>query len=313
MLLLLSVKIPFVYYVLYNFIGGYQRSVNKAGKILELLIVLVFAVILYRLLVHFVIWKYIWQEPPQTITTLQYIARIFYSVLDILQVAGLAAALRLFRLRIDAIKKEKLLQREKLHAELLQLKSQLNPHFLFNTLNSIYSLARMKSEDTADVVMKLSSILRYMLYRGERTLATVQEEFRIIDDYLQLQQIRFGEKRKIKITRTIDDEQAGIPPLMILTLLENIYKHGAANDEHAQCHIRLSDNILDIRTTNRPSSEAKEDSVEKGIGLNNLNRQLELLFRNYNFQYFLKDSVFNVHLTINLNSYAGDELFDSRG
>jgi len=313
LMLLLTIKIPLVYYVLYSFISGYQRSLKKVRKILELILVVVFAVMIYRILVHFVIWEHIWQEPPQTINTLQYVARIFYSVLDILQVVGLAAAIKLFRLRIEAIKKEKYLQREKLQAELLQLKSQLNPHFLFNTLNSIYALARAKSEDTADVVMKLSSILRYMLYRGESTLATVQEEFRIVDDYLQLQQIRFGEKRKIKITRSIDNEQTGIPPLMILTLLENIYKHGAANDENAHCIIRLSNNILEILTSNRTLSEMKEDIAEKGIGLSNLNRQLELLFRDFNFRYFLKDSIFNVHLTINLNSYAGDELFDSRG
>jgi two-component system LytT family sensor kinase len=281
-------------------------------KILELIVILVIALIFYRLTVHLIIWKYIWMQFPPPQTVLQYTARIIYSLLDILQVVTIAAAIRLLRLRLEAIKKEKHLQREKMHAELMQLKAQVNPHFLFNSLNSIYSLARNRSELTAGVVMKLSGILRYMLYRNNDALSPIADEFRLIDDYLELQHIRFGEKRKVILKKETDADEILIPPLLLLPLLENIYKHGATDAGPAYCSIIIRNSIMKVTTIN-PYRNSVPAEAGSGIGLNNIRRQLELMYTDFHLHSGLVNDEFKVELTINLNSYAGDELFDSRG
>jgi two-component system, LytTR family, sensor kinase len=310
--LLLLIKVPVVYYVLYSFIPRWQRTDDRRRLWIESIAVAVAAIIIYRLLIHFVIWPHIYKEWPKEITPLQFIARIFYSLLDILQVVAIAAAIKLLRLRMSAMKKEKELVREKLHSELLQLKSQVNPHFLFNSLNSIYSLARTRSEETPGVVMKLSGILRHMLYENSKSLVEIGAELKVIDDYLELQQVRFGKKRSAVIYKEVSDLTVMIPPLMVLPLIENAFKHGAANAGPITCTVRADHSTLHVTITNTvPDLPVKKE--EEGLGLTNIKRQLELMYRDYDFKYSLYEKIFTVDLTINLASYAGNELFDSRG
>jgi two-component system, LytTR family, sensor kinase len=310
--LLLLVKIPAVYYVLYAFIPRWQRTDDRKKLWIESIAVAVAAIIIYRLLIHFVIWPYIYKEWPKEITALQFTARIFYSLLDILQVVAIAAAIKLLRLRMSAMKKEKELIREKLHSELLQLKSQVNPHFLFNSLNSIYSLSRTHSEETPGVVMKLSGILRHMLYENSKSLVEIGAELKVIDDYLELQQVRFGKKRSAVIYKDVPDLTVMIPPLIVLPLIENAFKHGAANADPITCSVHADHDMLHVVITNSvPDIPSKRE--DEGLGLINIKRQLELMYRDYNFDYGLKEKIFTVDLTVNLKSYAGNELFDSRG
>jgi two-component system LytT family sensor kinase len=310
LVLILLIKIPVVYYVLYSFIPRWQRDENRTKLILELFFVLVIAIIIYRLFIHLIIWTYIWGETPQHMTVLQYIARIFYSLLDILQVVAIAAAIRLLRLRIAAVKKEKALLQEKLHAELQQLKSQVNPHFLFNSLNSIYSLARIQSPQTPDVVMKLSAILRYMLYGNKNVLARAGDEVKLVEDYLELQKVRFGNRRVINVSIKISGDDILVPPLIMLPLLENIYKHSAP-DFTATCTVTISEEQMSLHSENE-INYAADDQEPEGIGLSNIRRQLQLMYREFEFVYGPHGSRFRVSLTIKLSSYAGDELFDSR-
>src|SRR6185436_12349715 len=163
-LFLLAVKMPAVYYVLYSLIPRWLKSPGKGRLFFEAVAALLFFLLCYRGMMHFVIWPYVTHSAPASLTALEFTARLLYSILDLMQVIGIAAAIKLFRLRIEAVKKEKELIREKLQSELKHLKAQINPHFLFNTLNSIYSLARSHSEATPETVMRLSKILRYMLY-----------------------------------------------------------------------------------------------------------------------------------------------------
>ncbi|MEP7263252.1 MAG: histidine kinase [Bacteroidota bacterium] len=311
--LILMIKIPLVYYVIYVLIPRWQRLENRVRLGLEFCAALIIALVVYRILMHLLIWPHIWNEFPKKQSFLQYTARIFYSLLDVLQVVTIAAAIRLLKLRIAAVKKEKVLIQEKLHSELQQLKSQVNPHFLFNSLNSIYALSRNHSEETPAVVLKLSGILRYMLYENNKSLVAIGGEIKIIEDYLELQQVRFGKKRKVILHKTIHDANVAVPPLIILPLLENAFKHGAADGEPAQCKIFADSKKLEVIMTNPVSGIAGLKQENDGIGLSNIQRQLELMYRDFQFNYFRNENLFTVNLTINLASYAGDELFDSRG
>ena len=313
-LLLLSIKIPAVYYVLYSLIPRWLKQPGRFMLFIEAFVAMCFFVLAYRVMIHFVIWPYVTFNKPQTFTTLEFTARLFYSIFDILQVVGIAAAIKLFRLRINAIKNEKALIQEKLQSEMLHLKSQINPHFLFNMLNSIYSLSRAQSASTPDTVMKLSKILRYMIYETGKITVPIEEEIKIIDDFIELQQLRFGKRLQVKMEKSIDNSSTQVTPLLLFPLIENAFKHGnGSGTSEILFNISLVQNSLDVSVINPIEGSSVQSNGEEGIGLPNLRRQLELLYRDYSFVHYEKDNHFVVNLRINLASYAGFELFDSRG
>lgn len=313
-LLLLSIKLPAAYYVLYSLIPRWLKQPGKFKLLIEVFAVLFFFVLGYRVMIHFVIWPYLTFNEPQMFTTLEFTARLFYSIFDLLQVVGIAAAIKLFRLRIEAIKNEKALIQEKLQSEMRHLKSQINPHFLFNMLNSIYSLSRAQSASTPDTVMKLSKILRYMIYETGRKTVPIEEEIKIIDDYIELQQLRFGKRLPVKMEKNIDNNSMQVTPLLLFPLIENAFKHGnGSGTSEIRFNITLVQNSLEVSVINPIEGSSVQSNGEEGIGLPNLRRQLELLYRDFLFVHDEKDNHFVVNLRINLASYAGFELFDSRG
>ncbi len=313
--LLLAVKIGAVYYVIYSLIPRWINAGKKIKLAVEGLIVFSILLIIYRGMMHFIIWPFIYGEPGK-IHALSMVARYLYSLLDIMQVVGIAAAVKLFRLRLAAIKNEKNLQQEKFTAELLHLKAQINPHFLFNSLNSIFSLSRSQSEQTPDMILKLSNILRYMLYESEKRTTTLQDELKIINDYIELQLMRYGKKVKVNKEIQCDLATAQIAPLLLLPLIENAFKHGISSEDEISVidfKLTVKNNILEVNTKNMVATNSVNSGRKEGIGLANIKRQLELLYKEYSLNYFEKENYFIVDLNIKLNSYVGFELFDSRG
>jgi LytS/YehU family sensor histidine kinase len=312
---LMAVKVPAVYYVNYSLIPRWLRSTQKIKLGIESLFAVVILLGANRAIVHFIIWPHIYEESLE-LPTLTVIARFLYSFLEILQIVGIAATIKLFRLRIGAIKNEKKLLQEKFTSELQHLKAQINPHFLFNSLNSIFSLSRIQSDKTPDMVLKLSNILRYMLYESEKKMATLEDELKIINDYIDLQLMRYGEKVQVIKEINIDFAGAQITPLLILPLIENSFKHGISGAQEISMinfKLQLNNDELEVQTKNILSRESVVLEKKEGIGLVNIKRQLELLYRDYSLNYFEKENFFIVDLKIKLKSYVGSELFDSRG
>jgi LytS/YehU family sensor histidine kinase len=163
---------------------------------------------------------------------------IFYSLMAGLRgsmtVAGFAVAIKLVKLwYLKKIDNERL-EKAKLRAELETLKGQLHPHFMFNTLNSIYSLALKKSDYTPDAILKLSQLMRYILTECSNHTIDLQKEVRVLHHYLELEKTRFGERLDISINILGDILNNRIPPLLLMPLLENSFKHGANQmTEHA--------------------------------------------------------------------------------
>lgn len=314
-LLTLTVKIPLVYLVLYMLIPRWFSHIHKTRVIFEGVILFLIAAVLHRLIIQLVVWVYVYQSSPTVLTIPQQAARLFYSLLDLLQVTGIAAAIRLFRMRISAIKKERSLVQEKLQAEMLHLKSQINPHFLFNSLNTIFSLTRTKSDDAPDSVLRLSNILRYMIYETNQKSAAIGEELKIINDYIDLQKLRFGERAMVTLNKEIDQDSTRIAPLLILPLVENAFKHGISSTSSVsgiRIDIKVVKHKFLFTIANPVSLQPPSSQSEEGIGLANIQRQLELLYHDYSFSYGKENELFVVNLSINLNSYAGFELFDRR-
>lgn len=182
-------------------------------------------------------------------------------------------------------KQQKMLQlrEQKRAAELDALKSQLNPHFIFNTLNSIYALALKRSDQTAEAVAKLSGILDYVLYRCNANYVSLADEVAMIEDYVALEEIRFGERLDITFTNTVA-EPVQIAPLLLLTLLENAFKHSVSQQlEQARVDLSLTtdhEHLVFVVENTRPRLSPDIQGQSNSIGLVNLRRQLDLLYPN---------------------------------
>jgi LytS/YehU family sensor histidine kinase len=195
---------------------------------------------------------------------------------------------------------------EKQEAELNYLKSQTNPHFLFNTLNNIYSLARDKSDLAPESILRLSKILRFMLYETGGDYIALEQELKVIDDYIALERLRYDDSLTVNFNHDVEDMKQALPPLLLIPLVENAFKHGVSetrNHPFISIHLSIRDRQLILLVKN--SAEASTGgSVRENIGLSNLKRQLELLYKEYNLSIQPGPSVFTATLKINLASHV---------
>jgi len=170
------------------------------------------------------------------------------------------------------------LESEKKDMEIQFLKSQLNPHFLFNSLNNIYSLAYQKSDKTAYAVLKLSEIMRYMIYESNDSWVALSKEIEYVKSYIELQKLRFKDGAAVELTINGEIDDQPIVPLILISFVENAFKHGVANDPKDPIRINLIANqkILHFSITNKKNNFNKDEMG--GVGLNNVERRLQLLY-----------------------------------
>jgi len=201
---------------------------------------------------------------------------------------------------------EQKLRIEKQAAELSYLRSQTNPHFLFNTLNNIYSLARDKSDLAPESILRLSKILRFMLYETSGAYIAIEQELKIITDYIELEKLRYDESLHINFNHDIEDMKQALPPLLLIPLVENAFKHGVSETRGQPfIDIHLSVKQRQLAFVVKNSTEASgEKGVKENIGLSNLRRQLELLFTDYSLSVQQGESEFTAGLKINLASHV---------
>lgn len=183
-------------------------------------------------------------------------------------------------------RKEKIqIEREKMSAELSFLKSQVNPHFLFNSLNSIYALAEQNSQRTGEAILLLSNLMRYMLYGSNNGKSEIGKEIDCIENYIQLQRLRISSRESINIQLQITGRELKvfIEPLILLPFIENAFKHGVSYSQKSEVLIMLNveNDLIElfVRNTKKtnPVSE-HQTSNDSGIGLTNIKRRLELLY-----------------------------------
>jgi len=202
---------------------------------------------------------------------------------------------------------EQQLRIEKQEAELNYLRSQTNPHFLFNTLNNIYSLARDRSELAPESIVRLSKILRFMLYETSGNYISIEQELKIITDYIELEKLRYDETLRINFNYDIEDMKQAIPPLLLMPLVENAFKHGASETRvqpFVDIHISVKNRQLSLVVKNSSETISSQTEVKENIGLSNLRRQLELLFKEYDLSLQQDNYVFTAQLKINLSSHV---------
>jgi LytS/YehU family sensor histidine kinase len=171
-------------------------------------------------------------------------------------------------------------EKEKLNAELSYLKAQINPHFLFNTLNSIYALAIEKSDNTATAVAKLSGMMRYVISDAAKRFVPLDKELAYIKDYIELQRIRFGDTIQLyfDINGTANGKQ--IAPLILISFIENAFKYGvnAEEDSVIGIHMNIEENKLNMRVYNHKVNVQMAHEGKTGTGIANTKTRLDLLY-----------------------------------
>lgn len=204
---------------------------------------------------------------------------------------------------------------EKQEAELNYLKSQTNPHFLFNTLNNIYSLAKDKSDLAPESIVRLSKILRFMLYEAGGEYIAIEQELKIINDYIALEKLRYDESLHINFNYDVEDLKQALPPLLLIPLVENAFKHGASETRHqpfVDIHLSVNNRQLNLLVKNSTEDFGEHTTVKENIGLSNLRRQLQLLYTDYDLSIQQSDSVFSARLKINLATHVNNQVYNNR-
>lgn len=202
----------------------------------------------------------------------------------------------------DKLAKEK--ENENLKTELSLLRSQVSPHFMFNVLNSMVYMARMKSDNLEPSLIKLSSLMRYMLYDADEDKVPLQSEIEYLESYIDLQKQRFEDTVKVNVTIDVDSMNHYIEPMLLIPFVENAFKHGTGMIDDATINIVLHvrEHELKFVVTNNYNELLKETKDKiSGIGLANVIRRLNLLYRN-DYKLDIKDEngLFEIHLTLKL-------------
>jgi sensor histidine kinase YesM len=229
--------------------------------------------------------------------------RIFYSLTDLLPAIGLAGAAKLLKGRLTTQQRLQELSREKQAAELNFLKAQFNPHFLFNTLNNLYGMARKDAQETAPSILQLSNLMRYILQECQEPAIPIYKEIKVVEDFIDLQKLRYGGRLQVRFQQQVEDQSQMIAPLILLPFVENAFKHGAGEsrfDFIIDMKLVQTSQLLHFYIQNPVESTAEEG--KGGTGLQNVSRQLQLAYgsrHELNIQPL--SGLFTVSLSINLN------------
>ena len=254
-------------------------------------------------------------NPPRFIARIpdehhrQFALANFYasSFVAILMSAFLAGiALLVHHVRRSMVVKQQLKEehQKRTEAELEWLKNQLNPHFLFNTLNNISSLVQIDADKAQDAIAQLSDLMRYAMYETRRETVPIQGEVEFMRNYIELMKLRCSDKTTVNFQFSILNSQLEVAPLLFISLIENAFKHGVSSSRPSKIDIRLEEKegreiVFTCDNTNYPKDDA--DRSGSGIGLENTRRRLDLIYAGrYTWEQSLENDIYHVRIVLNI-------------
>lgn len=290
-----------VYYNIYYLIPKFIINKKYFKYFLNLLIALALLYVVRTELIYFLVNKNIWPEAigNQKAFTFNHIVAVTLG--EIYVIAFVTA----IKITIDWISERTInesLESNQLKTELNFLKSQIQPHFFFNTLNNLYALALEKSDKTPSVILKLAQIMQYVLYDVKESKIELLKEINYIYTYLELEKLRYGDMINSKINIKGDLDKITVPPLLFLPFIENCFKHGSKNNEKVNIEILFYKkmNFLFFSVENN-YVKSNNFFTKHGIGIKNIKRRLQLLYgNNFKINIFKKDNKYNVNLILPL-------------
>ena len=194
------------------------------------------------------------------------------------------------------------LYRAKAEAEIKLLKGQLHPHFLFNSLNNIYSLALSKSDQTADSILKLTELLEYLVYKANMDRVPLAKEVELLQHYMDLEKLRYGDKLKIEEDISLHQESVQVAPLILLPFAENCFKHGGPGPDGIfliRIQLHADDRKLTFKVANSKRKKKENENNNGGIGLENIRHRLALLYPNRH-RLVIRDEANTFHVELNI-------------
>lgn len=294
----LIVKVPVVYFCFYVIDQYLEIKWNLWSVVIILIATFLAGVVGMSVINHHIVMPILGMTSSLSILSPP---SLIYHTFTLTFVAGSATAIRLFRRQHTLKLREAILQKEKTETELKYLKGQINPHFLFNTLNNIYSLARKGSPQTAEAVLRLSKLMRFVLYEAGEASILLQEELTLIKDYIQLEQLRYTDRLQVTYANSIDNPNQRIAPLLLVHFVENAFKHGASEsrqDSFISVDITLKQQTLKATIINSKSEELKPE--RSSLGLENIKKQLNIIYPNHELTIVDEKKKFTVTLLIPL-------------
>ncbi len=248
---------------------------------------------------YLLVTKDIWPE-AESVGNFMQLNHIIAVVLGELYVIGFVSAIKLV---IDwSVEKQRNedLAKLQLSTELKYLRTQIQPHFFFNTLNNLYALTLKKSDHAPQLVIKISDMMQYVLYEVNSTKAYLLEEINYINNFIDISRLRFNEQINFETEISGDIEDVQVPPLLFLTFIENCFKHGLKDSEvvDVKMSFEVVNNYLEFRLSNTFNAQSRVKN-EKGIGIANSQRRLSLLFaNNYVLETRVRESTYHLFLKI---------------
>jgi sensor histidine kinase YesM len=277
---------------------------------LSLLVSVYMFSVLARIMVVYIIEE-LYREPPfikesipEILTDLVRLIKGY--VFKVYSYASAFTVAVLIRERFVSERKQQSLIQEKVTSELNFLKAQVHPHFLFNTLNNLYVLTLQKSDKAPETVMKLSQMLDYMLYQCDGDRVPLSKEVALIQNYIELEKLRYGDRLSLRYDQSLDDPECPIAPLLLVPLIENAFKHGASTgvgQPWITIEITLKGGRLRVKVANGKAVTKPKDDTQytKGIGLGNMRNQLQLIYpERHRLEIEETPMEFHVHLEIEL-------------
>ncbi len=226
----------------------------------------------------------------------------FSSLLIIVLLVNLMAIVIALSVRYMMRQSEK--KQKEVEAELAWLKNQINPHFLFNTLNNISSLAQIDGDETQEAIMQLSDLLRYAMYETNKPKVPLEGEVEFMRNYIELMKLRCNEMTKVGSEFMVQNPKLEIAPLLFISLIENAFKHGMDSNAPATINISLvqADGTLTFTCDNTNNPKPTKDRSGSGIGLENTRRRLDLLYPSrYIWAQTLEDNIYHVCVTLQID------------
>jgi two-component system LytT family sensor kinase len=288
-LIFLPVKMLVTYYTLYILLPKYILR----GRWLPFAFLLIASALtggtLYRLCAYYI--EYPLYYPEYIDGTPLDLYKIIKGMLSIYTVVFLALVIKLLKYWYVNQQDKQILAHEKLDAELKFLKTQIHPHFLFNTLNNLYALTLKKSDYAPEMVLKLSELINYMLYECNAPKVLLDNELNFIKNYIEIERMRHGDDLDIKAMINGESANVYIAPMILLPFVENSFKHGI-NEELEKSWIdfdlTVTDTAMVLKLSNSKSQTQQLRQGTQGIGLKNVKRRLDLLYR-YDYQLSIND------------------------
>ncbi len=294
-------NISITYFTIYFLIPRFIPSKKYFRFTLYFLLSLVIFYFIRTELTLYLVSENIWPEAEGSDKAFTF-NHIIAVTIGIIYVIGFVSAIKLTNDWIFEKRRNDKLKKLQLQTELEYLRTQIQPHFFFNTLNNLYALTLEKSDYAPKVVLKLSEIMEYVLYDVKDKKVRLIKEIRYLQSYLELEKLRYGNRIETHIEIKGNVGEVHIPPLIFITFIENSFKYGKTVEDDTKININIS---FELRgyflyfTVTNPYVPSVDITEKKGIGIKNIKRRLDLLYgENYELNIFTKDSQFIVELKI---------------